>query len=281
MPGAMLCRPCRAALKRARYVSVQDVPPPSSVMQARSQRQRRAAPPVAGQSAATAVAGGPATKPWTRASPSARRAWVRSLVLGGGAIVALGTIAYFGQARDAPPAVAAPTLAAPAVRAPGAILAPAKGNAMIEQPAVPAAALSPLTGHGDGPPRVATTDPAVPTVTGANVRKVDVRAASARAPVAAPANAATTMLSTGPGAEGFGLDVPPLPPVAVPVPRSAAPPPSPPPRDRWQTMGDEMARCDREGGIAGFICDQRVRITSCEGYWGRVPQCPLPPENPR
>ena len=56
--------------------------------------------------------------------------------------------------------------------------------------------------------------------------------------------------------------------------------PSPPP-DRWQTMGDTLAHCASEGGLAGFICDQRTRLEVCEGFWGRVPQCPLPPENPR
>ena len=41
-----------------------------------------------------------------------------------------------------------------------------------------------------------------------------------------------------------------------------------------------LAQCAREGGFGGFVCDQKVRLDSCEGYWGRVPQCPLPPENP-
>jgi hypothetical protein len=45
-------------------------------------------------------------------------------------------------------------------------------------------------------------------------------------------------------------------------------------------MASALSQCAREGGFSGFICDQKVRLDSCEGYWGRVPQCPLPPENP-
>ena len=86
------------------------------------------------------------------------------------------------------------------------------------------------------------------------------------------------MLSSAPVAESYEMvPEPPRPAPAAPVPAPAAPPPP----DRWQTMRDSLARCDREGGLGGFICDQRVRLDSCEGYWGRVPQCPLPPENPR
>jgi hypothetical protein len=57
-------------------------------------------------------------------------------------------------------------------------------------------------------------------------------------------------------------------------------PPKPPPApvrpavDRWQTMSDALGNCDRDGAINGFICGQRVRIQYCDGYWGKVPQCP-------
>lgn len=67
-------------------------------------------------------------------------------------------------------------------------------------------------------------------------------------------------------------------PPRAPAPVSVAPAPAP---DRWQTMGDALARCASEGGLGGFICDQRVRLASCEGYWGRMPQCPRPGEYPR
>jgi len=271
MSGAMLCRPCRAALKRARYVSVQ-VMPPSSVMQARSARPRRGLPSAPHASPAGSPAEGKAVKRRTEVPLSAQHAWVRELVMGGVAVLALGTIAWFGQPADLP---AATTVAA-ALKAPAATVVEVAAPAALPTPAITDTTITRTT---DAPARVAA--PAIGAASGAepSVRKVEVRAATAR-PAALPASdGATAMLSTGPGVEGFGLDAAPLPPVAVPAPPVITPPPAP--RDRWQMMGDQLARCDREGGITGFICDQRVRIESCEGYWGRVPQCPLPPENPR
>ena len=95
---------------------------------------------------------------------------------------------------------------------------------------------------------------------------------------APPRPANPTMLSSGPAGASYEME--PEPPRPVPI--AAVPAPAaPPPPDRWQTMRDDLARCDREGGFGGFLCDQRVRLASCEGHWGRVPQCPLPPENPR
>jgi hypothetical protein len=66
-------------------------------------------------------------------------------------------------------------------------------------------------------------------------------------------------------------------------PKIAAAPVPPPPvvvPDRWQSMRDSIAQCDREGMIAGIICGQKARIQYCEGYWGKVPQCPGPTVNP-
>jgi hypothetical protein len=65
-------------------------------------------------------------------------------------------------------------------------------------------------------------------------------------------------------------------PVVRSVPAASAPAPAPPP-DRWQAMTDAIARCD------SFLCVQRVRLAACEGYWGRVEQCPAvsSPDNPR
>ena len=56
---------------------------------------------------------------------------------------------------------------------------------------------------------------------------------------------------------------------------ATAPTAAPPPVvDRWTRMTDELSRCTREDFIARVICDQRVRFRYCNGYWGRVPQCP-------
>jgi len=44
--------------------------------------------------------------------------------------------------------------------------------------------------------------------------------------------------------------------------------------DRWQALADEMARCRKEDLFSRFVCEQRTRAHYCEGYWGKVPQCP-------
>jgi hypothetical protein len=56
--------------------------------------------------------------------------------------------------------------------------------------------------------------------------------------------------------------------VAASAPLAAAAP------DPWQAMHDAIAGCSREGGLAGVLCELRVRAASCEGHWGQVPQCP-------
>ena len=64
-------------------------------------------------------------------------------------------------------------------------------------------------------------------------------------------------------------------PPPAPAPVLEAPPqPRPAPPDRWQLMADAIARCSREDFISGVICEQRVRIDYCDGYWGQVAQCP-------
>jgi hypothetical protein len=70
------------------------------------------------------------------------------------------------------------------------------------------------------------------------------------------------------------------PPEAIPVapePEKIAAAAPPPPRvvpDRWQNMRDALVQCDSEGIIGGLICGQRVRMQYCDGYWGKVAQCP-------
>jgi hypothetical protein len=39
-------------------------------------------------------------------------------------------------------------------------------------------------------------------------------------------------------------------------------------------MADAIAQCGKSDGFfAGVICEQRVRLQFCEGYWDRVSQC--------
>jgi hypothetical protein len=66
-------------------------------------------------------------------------------------------------------------------------------------------------------------------------------------------------------------DPEPLPP---PAPVTAAAPAPPPQPDRWQEMSDALARCGQESFIGRVVCEQRVRLRYCDGYWGKVAQCP-------
>ncbi|HET8877771.1 MAG TPA: zinc-ribbon domain-containing protein [Casimicrobiaceae bacterium] len=78
---------------------------------------------------------------------------------------------------------------------------------------------------------------------------------------------------------------PPTPPPAEPA-AAPAPPPiaqarsAAPARatqrvaDHWQHLDDELSRCTREDFITRVICGQRARFRYCDGYWGKVPQCP-------
>jgi hypothetical protein len=69
------------------------------------------------------------------------------------------------------------------------------------------------------------------------------------------------------------------PTTAVPAAPSAAAAQAAPQRvvDHWQRMEDEMSHCTREDFISRVICGQRVRFKYCDGYWGKVPQCPASP----
>lgn len=64
--------------------------------------------------------------------------------------------------------------------------------------------------------------------------------------------------------EGAGA---PLPPAPAAVPQEPIVP------DRWQSMQEDIARCPRENFFTGALCEQRVRLRYCDGYWGSVPHC--------
>jgi hypothetical protein len=46
----------------------------------------------------------------------------------------------------------------------------------------------------------------------------------------------------------------------------------PPAPDRWQLLAEAITRCG--GGLEGLLCGERARWQYCEGYWGKVAQCP-------
>jgi hypothetical protein len=62
------------------------------------------------------------------------------------------------------------------------------------------------------------------------------------------------------------------------VARTPTPAAAPQP-DRWTQMNDAMARCKREDFFRRIGCEQSVGLQYCEGYWGKVPQCPGVPRD--
>jgi hypothetical protein len=76
-------------------------------------------------------------------------------------------------------------------------------------------------------------------------------------------------------------------PAASPAPnaRAVAPAPAPAPAaapaaDRWAQFAEDLRHCQSEGLFNRIVCDQRVRLRYCDGYWGKVPQCPGAIVNP-
>jgi hypothetical protein len=47
--------------------------------------------------------------------------------------------------------------------------------------------------------------------------------------------------------------------------------------DRWQQMREAMARCAGDNFFKRVACEQGVGQQFCEGFWGKVPQCPSGP----
>jgi hypothetical protein len=258
LPGAMLCAPCKAALKRARYVTVQEDMRRSSVIDVR-RKPRHARPP--GPAAALVAATDAAPRP-VRAGPApslahrpasqdpnarlARRIFIGIFV----AAAALGGASYFGQRESGAHSGEAASNAAVSVTDSGrdsAAGAPAPRKEEAAPPASPAAAAPTEAGYLP----LAQPEPA-PAVVPPKRAKPSTRAAVSTA------------------YEPFEG------PIAAPEPAKPAPAPAPPPPpvpDRWQNMRDAQAQCDREGVINGLICGQRVRMQYCDGYWGKVAQC--------
>jgi hypothetical protein len=98
-------------------------------------------------------------------------------------------------------------------------------------------------------------------------------ASGANLPRSAQKRVAPAPASLGPPVDRFPAATEPA--VVAPVAAADLVPPAreAPAPDRWQVMADQIARCGREGFLAGVVCEQRVRLKYCEGYWGVAAQC--------
>ena len=175
-------------------------------------------------------------------------------------IVALGTIGYFIY-------LVAITFNAPSRKAVSAA-PPTLPQTVLETPKPappPVATLVPLPPPLQEPTRTATE----PGPTPPKLARAPIPARSAprsAAPTASPVAAAVPAPDPSAPAQDPA-------PVAVPVAvmTLAVEPPVP---DRWQQMSDARADCARENLVGRIVCEQKVLFQYCNGYWGKVAQCP-------
>ena len=255
LPGKSLCGPCKAALKRARYVTVQEDPRPSISVWAPRRKPRRNPD---GAPARNATAEPLRKKSLERAAPpppTGTRLTGRHLLIGGLAIAALGLAAFTALRQSTARSTSTAEVAAP----PPAPLAP-ESTATAPLPSPPAVV-------ADLPVRDSAPAKVLPDAPG---HADDIL--PGRTPPRTPgAKGRAAALSASPSAMSAAEPELVVIPQELPKPALA---PARPPADRWQTMSDALGSCDREGALNGFICGQRVRIQYCDGYWGKVPQCP-------
>jgi hypothetical protein len=126
-------------------------------------------------------------------------------------------------------------------------------------------------------------DQSVTPAAGADVAKSpDKGSAGAGAPVkatAAASKASRPTAATGAGTGAGSSETPAPAPAAVARTPASAAAPQP---DRWQQMREAMLRCKREDFFRRIGCEQSVGLKYCDGYWGKVPQCPgVPSESGR
>jgi len=171
------------------------------------------------------------------------------------------TAAVESQKAEAPPAEAPKDAAAAAPAAEGQ-----PANAGTGAPAGGAASSTAVPG---ATPTDTSPLPGQPAV-------AEDKAAQAKAAAAAKAQAKATTSPTPPGA-GAPTTATPTPAPSQPGATKAAPKTNvaqAAPQDRWQAYADEMTRCAKEDFFSRVVCQQKVRGRYCEGYWGKVPQCP-------
>ncbi|MEO7500390.1 MAG: hypothetical protein ABIX11_12455 [Casimicrobiaceae bacterium] len=312
-PGTRFCVHCGAALAASRPAAAPGAgaganiaaTPPTSATQARP-----ATPPPVAAAAATATATGSAAAAPVTAAPSGTApaasaaagtaprdpalagapAYDAEPGAGGGKIIlaigvaalviAAGFIGYqiFGGSADVkdsfarfdtPPVARETPAPVPPSPAP-----PAPESARAEETTRSAATETP---KGDPP-----ASPASPTSPASPASPADGEKPKAERPARGEARAPPKIspAAVPPGSLPAPANVAP-PPARVPAEPPAAPAiPVAPVQDRWAQMAAEQQQCRKENLFNRVICDQKVRIRFCNGYWGTVPQCPGAVVNP-
>jgi hypothetical protein len=248
--GTRLCTPCRAAIKRARKATVSHFQPLRQLtldMHARRAR-RKSAKDRPGE-----------TVPRTGGKRSLRlgRQEVVMFVALSVVACAMGVLAIrlLDEGAGERPAVTRP---APTVAPQPAAAAPARDAAA----PVPAPIAAPDSASDQAPPaNVRPAKPAAPKLV------------PGIWPMEDAVNRFDATQLAAVSLDAFG-NVPERAPPPAPEPAAPVAPQEPPRPDRWDSLNDAIAGCSRQGGLTGVACELRVRTQSCEGYWGRVPQCP-------
>ncbi len=176
--------------------------------------------------------------------------------------------AWYAWRQIGVPITTAPEATAPATTAepsanPATATAPAAGSS---EPAptpaagaateAPAAANAPDAGAAGASSTVISAPEAEPA------KKGPAHKAPAKAATKAPAHPAPAPVTT-----------PPPPPAPAPAPAAKAPTRP----DRWTQMDTELRACANANFLEKVVCEQRIRNRYCDGFWGKVPQCPAGP----
>jgi len=264
LSGGKLCKPCRAALRRARDDTISELLP--------LPRRREAM----AYSAATSVAGvlpldgativlAPPRRPRRRVSLLGRikPRHFRAAALAS-FVVAAGLIAFVGlhelhRTRDAG---AAPAAATPASSEPHAVVQRVSPSTLLgsarDENAVPAS-----DAPAAGPSTIDVAEPAVPPA-----------ATPLRRPADRSARARGLQLRASLPVEAIVDAAPEVPTVIIRAPMPPAPPvirqPTP---DRGQLLAAALNRC---GGdfLTRSVCEHRARAQYCDGQWGQLAPCP-------
>jgi hypothetical protein len=253
LPGAKLCLPCRAALRRARDDTISELLP----LPRRREAFAFSHSPDIGRAAPLAPAARPVTERAVAGSRSRRR--LSSAQLHAAAVVAFVTAAgvlTFIMARElqrerTPAGVADSVvqMAEPKSVTPRVSPSTMLGNARDEMRSASA------------PVDFAEPDlPIAPSpVERKSARPFKARGIAAKAPVVldplpAPAPVDPPLIITA------------APPAPAPIVRVAPP-------DRVQLLAGALAKCTGDF-LARFGCEHRTRAQHCEGQWGQNPQCP-------
>ena len=189
------------------------------------------------------------------------------------AVLGIGTFVAYKMffAKDVTPAVVT--------------IEPAKSDPAATAPADAGKDGSAATGQGTGSSM--STPPTSPADAAAQAAAEAAKATPPPTPVDAAAAKAAAAKSAAAAAKADANKAPPVggappsPPVAAPAPAvqhapaQAATVHPPAVADRWEQMRQAYAACDREGFFDKLACNSRVGKQYCEGYWGKVPQCPV------